>query len=220
MRVRAKNKYVGYMEVQAVPFAKYQRWITVDEALSAPAVVVQVQLQLGHDINVLVTDQFGAAASGAVVLASGGQQGSPGLVGDWRVEADSAGHCVLQGLTDGEWHVSAGQWKDWGASETLSLRFGPSEKPSADIVLVVLRWPPDEYSSGVFETPKGWGKLHLEECVIGGRTYSVYGNEFYLRITQNDARMLRAVNGLSSKRSGCVRVAGGQHGLKLDFLPE
>jgi hypothetical protein len=176
---------------------------------------------VGHDINVLVTDQFGAAASGAVVLATGSQKSTqPGFVADWRVEADSAGHCVLQGLTEGDWHIRAGQWKDWGASETLSLRFGPGERPSADIALVVLRWPPDEYSSGVFDTPKGWGKIHLEECVNGGRTYPVYGNEFYLRISQNDARMLRAVNGLSSKRSECVQVAGGKHGLRLDFLPE
>ena len=97
------------------------------------------------------------------------------------MEASSDGRCVIRGLSPGAWSLHAGQWKDWDASEYMSLRFGPAESPSADIVLVVKRWSPAEYSSGVLESPKGWGPVYLEECAGIGGACAVYGKEFFAR---------------------------------------
>lgn len=220
--IRDGNRYVGYLEVQASPFAKYMRWVTVDDAVSAEVVEFKVQLQVGYDLDLLVMDQHGRVAAGAVVLANSDPSGQqPGHVADWRVEADQDGFAELRGLAPGEWTLQAGEWKDWGPSEQFQLKLGPSDLPPKDIALVVERWPQRNYSSGTLEFPVGWGPIaFLEECEKGGRTYAVHGSEFFLRIPHPDQRTLRAVNERGGARSACFRIVGGQHGLRVDLLPE
>jgi len=109
LKAGSTNKLVVRLEVESPHYAKYMRWVTAEDVLAVDIVELVVQLEFAQSLDIVVVDQFGRAASGAVVIANLNPSSMEiGAVPDWRVEADFEGRAALRGLSRGDWTIHAG----------------------------------------------------------------------------------------------------------------
>ncbi len=209
---------LGLLSVEATGFACYGRWLSASELLGADEVVIDVGLEEALSISVRVLDGAGFPANGAVIKAVMlSESATSGAVRDRRFEADREGRALLTGLSPGGWSVQAVAWKDWESSERIGITLDPDLKDQGECRLVVERWDTKSYSSGrfVFSAGADGDVAHLEACDFPGRSYPVYGDEFFVRVPDGDSISVRAVSGLGNKIGARFDLRRGTHRLEI-----
>ncbi len=209
---------LGLLSVEATGFAGYGRWLSASELLGANEVEIEVVLEDALSIPALVLDRVGSPASGAVIKAvmlSGSE--TPGIVRDRRFEADREGQVQLTGLSPGDWSIQAVAWKDWESSERISLALSPNLNDQNECLLIVERWDLKSYSSGRLVRSAGSadGVAHLEACDFPGRSYPVYGDEFFVRVPNGEPISVRAVSSSGNRVGECFDLRAGVHRLEI-----